>query len=501
MNRIIKNALFLYGRLMFTMFISLYISRLVLSLLGVEDFGIYNVVGSIVTMFSFINNALASSTQRFISYELGKGTSNNVKEIFSMSVNIHLFLGLLMFMLMIFVGKWFISNKLNIPCDRLETVNYVFYISLITFVVNFVSTPYYGTMIAFEKFVAITWFGIIDSILRLISVILLSSIDGHQFDYLLIYAISYSVITVFMKLLQVFYCLYKIDDVRYGITWQWSLFKKMFSFSGWSLVGNIAAILMNQGINILLNIFFGPSINAARAVSMQVSTAINQFATNLQMVFNPQIVKNYSSKNDDVMKEIIFIGSKYSYFFMLLLCVPIIMNVQGILEFWLSEYPKYSEIFVVLMLVNLIINSLSHTLMTAISATGKIALYQSVVGGVLLFNLPLSYVFLLKGYEPVVTVVISTILSFVTLFIRMYFAEIQVGNIAREFTKEVLLHVVLVTAILSIVLSLAYGFLLNLNLIACLIVVGFTTLITIIIVGMNSNERLHVYNAIKGLVR
>lgn len=486
---------------MFTMFISLYISRLVLSLLGIEDFGIYNVVGSIVAMFSFINNALASSTQRFISYELGKGVSNNVRGIFSMSVNIHFFIGVFICMLMIFIGGWFINNKLMIPLGRLETANYVFYISLVTFFVNFVSTPYYGTMVAFEKFGAITWFGIVDSILRLLSVVMLSIVDGENFDYLLLYAITYAVITVVIKLLQMVYCSYRIDGIKYEFMWKWSLFKEMFTFSGWSLIGNMSAILMNQGVNVLLNIFFGPAVNAARAVSMQVNNAINQFATNLQMVFNPQIVKNYSSNNKDLMKDIIFIGAKYSYFLMLLLCVPIAMNVHEVLKFWLGDYPKYSEEFVILMLVNLVVNSLSYTLMTAISATGKIALYQSVVGGILLLNLPISYVFLLNGYDPIVTVVISVVLSLVTLLVRMYFADKQVGNIAKDFTKSVLSRVVLVTSILSVLLSLLSGVLLNLNLILCLVIVGCVTLITIVVVGMTSNERLHVYNSVKGLMR
>lgn len=493
MNSIVKNAVVLYGRLFITMALSLYASRLVLKALGIEDFGIYNVVGSIVTMFSFINNAMAFTTQRFVSFELGRKKSGNVSSVFSMSVNIHIIMGIVILLIAYVVGAWFINNKLSLPYDRLDSAIIVFNISLITFFFNFISTPYYGAMIAFEKFTVIAWIGIAESFLRLFVVIILFYSEGV--DLLVFYSILYAIITILSKISQVLYCHYNIKPVKYIFEWSWEISKNICSFSSWSLIGNIAAILMNQGVNILLNIFFGPTINAARAISMQVQTAVNQFATSLQMVFNPKIIKSYSSDDLGDMRQIVYYGSKYSYFMMLILSMPIIFNTDYILTLWLGNYPEKSDVFVQLMLINLMINSISSTLITSVSATGRIALYQSVVGGILLLNIPISYLLLKSGIQPEITIVVTISLSLITLIARLFFAEKIIGSMVKDFMIIVILRVFLVTTLSCAVLfkinfSATSYYQLLINLIISISIV----LLSIIILGMGKVEIFYIRN-------
>jgi O-antigen/teichoic acid export membrane protein len=444
-KRIVKNTFSLFFRLIFTLAISLYVSRIVLKALGVDDFGIYSVVGSIVTMLSFMTSALSTTTQRFISYELGNKTTKGLVKLFSMAVNVHIILAVLILVVSEIIGVWVINTKLNIPVDRLDAALIVFHLSLFTVFVNIVITPYNAAIISYERMGVVAWLSIIESLFKLSGAFYLAY--NSAIDNLILYASTLALISVFIKLLNIVYCHCFLKDIYFKLLWEHSLFRSLLIFSGWSLWGGLAYVLMVHGVNILINIFFGPVVNAARAIANQVQGAVLQFSSSFQMAMNPQIVKNFAISDFTQMKQIVIYGAKYTYFLLLMLIVPVIIETELILKLWLGEFPEYTVIFVRLMLLVVLIESLSNTLMVAMQATGRIALYQTVVGGILILNLPLSYFFLSSGYPPYITIIIGFALSCFTLVIRLFFLRNIISLDIKDFFYKVIVKIFLVTAI------------------------------------------------------
>lgn len=392
-KRIAKNTLLLYFRLFVMMGVGLYTSRLVLQVLGVEDFGIYNVVGGLVSMFSLLSGSLTVASQRFLAFELGKEKSD-VQKVFSSAVTIHVCLSILLFLLLEIIGLWFLNYKINIPAERLNAANWVFHCSVITFCINIIGVPYNAAIVAYEKMSAFAYASIFEGTLKLVTVLLLFKIS---YDSLITYALFVTIISLAMRLIYCIYCRVNFKDCRYKFFIDKALFKSMLNFSGWNLIGSSAGILNNQGINVLTNLFFGVTLNAARGVASQVDDAVNTFVSNFMMALNPQIIKSFSSKNYDYLNKMIISGTKAAYFLFGIFCLPVFVNTEFILKIWLKNVPDFSATFVRLGFVFMLLQNLSQCLYTAMLATGKIKKYQIVVGGLSLMAFPAAWLFFLMG--------------------------------------------------------------------------------------------------------
>jgi O-antigen/teichoic acid export membrane protein len=498
-KRIAKNTAMLYIRMLLTMAVTLYTSRIVLKVIGVEDFGIYNVVGGFVTMFGFINSAMASATQRFLSFEIGRKDMEQLKNMFSMSVNIHFIIAIAIFIFAETIGLWFVKTKLTIPPERTIAALWVYQFSILALMVNMVSVPYNAIIIAHERMNVFAWVSIFEVSLKLIIVFMLV---WFGFDKLKLYAILMFGVVLIIRLIYGIYCGNNFKESKFKYYWNKPLFKKLINYAGWNLWGNAASVIMGQGVNILLNIFFGPAINAARAIAYHVSVAVNSFVQNFQMALNPQIIKSYSANNLKYMHLLIFQGAKYSFFLLFALSLPILLETEIILKIWLKIVPEYTVTFTQLVIINILIDSISGPLMTAAHASGRIKLYQGVVGGMLLLILPVSYIFLKFGFAPEVTLYISIAMSFIALFVRLRIVSRLVNLSFGEYFINVIFRIIpvsIITIILTLIIQhfLAQGFF-------RLVIVFFSAEISIIIaiylLGLQRHEQQFIQTKLKYLL-
>lgn len=394
-KRIAKNSLLLYFRLFITMGISLYTSRIVLNVLGVEDYGIYNVVGGFVSMFSILSGTLTIASQRFLSFELGK-KKPDVQKLFSTTVSIHVLLTIAIFLLLEIFGLWLFNYKINIPSDRIHSANLVFHCSVITFCINTISVPYNAAIVAYEKMSAFAYVSVFEAALKLIAVFVLFKIE---YDSLVMYSIFIMIIALILRFIYGWYCHSHFHECRYKFIFDKSVFYSLFGFCGWNLIGSSASILNTQGINMLLNIFFGVAINAAKGIASQVEAAINSFVSYFMMALNPQIAKSFASENYDYMNKLILVGSKIAFFLFWIVCLPILVNTEFILKLWLDSVPLHTVSFVRLGIIFALCQNLSQCLYSAMLATGNIKKYQIIVGGLSIMAFPLAWVFFKLGFD------------------------------------------------------------------------------------------------------
>ena len=407
-KRIAKNTLLLYIRMLFLMVVSLYTSRVVLNALGVEDFGIYNVVGGVVAMFSMLSGSLSAAITRFITYELGTGNRENLKKIFSSAVTIQIGLAVVIILLAEAVGVWFLNVKMNIPEERIVAANWVFQFSILTFSINLISVPYNASIIAHERMSAFAYISILEALGKLVIAFL---ITVSPMDRLIFYALLMCAVALLVRLVYGYYCKKHFEECTYHFLWDKELLKRMFGFAGWNFIGASSAVLRDQGGNVVINLFCGPVVNAARGIASQVNTAVHGFVSNFMTALNPQITKSYASGNRDYMMTLIFQGARLSFYMLLVLSLPIFVNTYYILTLWLKIVPEHTASFVQLILLFGLSESISNPLITAMLATGKIRNYQLVVGGLQLMNLPVSYILLRIGLFPEIVIVVAIILS------------------------------------------------------------------------------------------
>ncbi len=434
-KRIFKNTLFLYFRMILTLGVSLYTSRVVLNILGVEDFGIYNVVGGVVTMMAFLSGAMSSSTQRFLSFEMGKNDIRQLHNVFKMSMNIHLLLVLIVILLAESLGVWFLNTQLVIPVERLAAANLVFHCALFSFCCTIVGVPYKAAIIAHEKMNAFAYISIVEVLLKLAMVLLLTQYGDDKLEF---YALLLSLVSFVVLCCYYVYARWQFTETCFSWYWNSLLFKTLFGYTGWSLFGNLSAIATNQGINILLNLYFGATINAARAIAFQVNAAITGFVSSLQTAINPQIVKSYASDNRQYMNQLVISGSKYTFFLLYTLALPVLLQTDLVLRLWLVEPPQNTVIFCQLVLIDALITSLSGSLMAAVQATGRIKRYQVIVGGILLLNLPLSYLVLINGGSADVVFYVVIFTSIIALTFRLLLLQTLINLNVYEFINRVL---------------------------------------------------------------
>lgn len=476
--------------------VSLYTSRIVLNTLGIEDFGIYNAVAGFVTMLSFLNNAMASATQRFLAFELGKEDKTKLHNVFNMSINIHLLISFVIFILGETIGLWFLKTQLTIPVDRMEAAAWVYHFSLAMLIIEMISVPYKAIIIAHERMDIFAWISIAEVSLKLFVVFVLQMFG---LDKLKFYAVLLFGVIFLIKFLTGVYCHIKYEESKFRFYWNSSLFKILFSYAGWNLWGNSAGVIMGQGINVLLNIFFGPVVNAAYGIAFRVKNAVNQFVQNFQIALNPPIVKSFAANNLKYMHQLIFRGAKYSFFLLFSLSLPILFETEIILKIWLKTLPVYSVIFTKLVVVNILIESISRPLMTAAQASGKIRLYQTAVGSLLLFNLPVSYLFLKLGFAPESSLWIGIVISIIALFVRLKIISPLVKLNVMKFFKEVLLRIIFVSIISIIIpcftnIYLQSGFF---RLFISIVVALFSVGLAVYFVGLDKTEQIFVNKKLK----
>ena len=455
-KRIAKNTLMLYVRMLLTMAVSLYTSRVVLDVLGVEDYGIYNVVGGVVAMFSFLNASMGGATSRFITFEIGKQDDNKVKEVFSSALTIHIIIALIVLLLGETIGLWFLENKLVIPENRMFSARIIYQLSLISVILSITQVPYNAMILSYEKMNVYAYVEILNSILRLSVVFLISF--SNSFDKLILYAVLILSVSALIMLIYRGYSMRTFPTCRYTFRWDWAKIKPMLAFSGWDLYGNASVVARTQGVNMLLNIFFGPALNAASGIATQVQGAVMSFAGNILAAFRPQIVKSYAQKEYKRTIELVENAAKLSFILLLILSLPIIVEMPFILSIWLKDVPEYTVIFCRLTLAFNFFANLSSVVISAIHATGKIKRPSLINGTLYLSVIPISYVAYKMGIDPWISYAINVFMVLLGFLSNVYTLKLYLkGFYFFSFIRSVFAPCLLVFAIAISVLYLSSG--------------------------------------------
>lgn len=487
-KRIAQNTLLLYFRMILLMLVTLYTSRVVLDALGESDYGVYNVVGGVVSMFSVLSGSLSSSISRFITYELGKGDKDRLKRIFSTSVNVQVLMAVLVFLLCEMIGVWFLHTKMNIPEGRMEAANWVLHLSIATFVVNLISLPYNATIIAHERMGVFAYISILEAGLKLLVAYL---IYVSPMDKLVLYGFLTLGISFVVRFVYGIYCGRNFEEAKYQMTLDCSLLKEMAGFASWNLFGNTAYMLNTQGVNMLINVYFGVTCNAARAIAVQVDAAVTQFVNNFMTAINPQITKSYAVGDRDYMVKLICKGTKYSFFIMYLFIVPMVLEADTILGIWLKEVPQDTSVFMRLVLFSTLATLIGHPMLTAIQATGKIRRYQVEVVSVGCLVFPISWLAYALGAPAYMTYVIFAVIYFGLNFIRLATLKRLMGFPIWLFVRSVFGRIGPCSVLMFLVPGLVVVFMQPsfLRLLTVCVVSLLWSVLCIYYVGMEKNEQ------------
>ena len=498
-KRIASNTLFLTIRSLITLVVALYTSRIVLNVLGVIDYGVFNVVGGIVVMLGFINTAMTAGTQRFLSFELGRKNFIKLQKTFSALLTLHIILAVIIFLLAETVGLWFIENHLIIPSERMEAAKWVYHLSVISAMVTVTQVPYNSSIIAHERMNVFAYISIIQVMLKLLIVVMLMYIE---YDKLKLYSLLFLAVIILTTLIYRGYCKRNFIECNYKFEWDKKLFKTLINFSSWNTFGGFAHIFVDQGINFLINIFFGPAINAARAVAMQVKVSVSMFVSSFQSAVNPQIVKTYAKGDHKNNINLIYSTSKFSFFIIFLLTFPIITETEFILDLWLKSPPDYTIIFIQLILIDACIETLSGPLITAVQATGKVKIYQITISLARMLIFPISYIAFKLTNLPESTLYLSILINLIVLFLRVFILSKLIDIKLINFHKKVLTKalLILITPIFMAILihyKLDYG---TLRFIVSILVCVFSTLISIYLLGLTNNEKNLIKNHVTNFI-
>lgn len=500
-KRIAKNTVVLYFRMLFLMAVTLYTSRVILRTLGVEDYGIYNVVGGFVSTFAIVCNALSGGCSRFFNYEMGKGNNSKLQQVFSASVTIHIGLAAIIVILAESFGVWFLNYEMTIPEERLAAANWCFQLSLMAFCANLLQVPYRAAIIAHEDMSTFAYVSVFDGLARLgvAFLIMISPIDTLVF-----YAILLCVLQVLVNLMYIIYCRKHYSESKYRFVYDKELIKPILGYSGWNFLGHASAVLRNQGGNVLTNIFFGPVVNAARGIANQVMSAVEGFVNNFTMAVNPQICQSYAEDDIPYMRNLVYMSARFSYYMVLVLSLPIILSTDFILKIWLVTPPENSTLFVQLMLIFQLVNSLNTPIQQASSATGNIRNYQLVVATSQLLILPISYLILKLGGGPATVLYVSIIMCTISVYLRVYMLSRIVEWDIWDYTKQVIFRA-LTVSVVAFPLPVVSAVLINemswstFFLETALSV--FSVIIAIWIVGLNDTERKFCITRIRSLIK
>lgn len=498
-KRIAKNTILLYFRMLLMMAVGLFTSRVILQVLGVDDYGIYNVVGGVVGLFGVLSGSLSAATQRYITFGIGQYNKEYLSTVFSTSVFIHVLLCLIIIVLAETIGLWFLNNEMQIPLDRADAAMWVYQCAVISAVIMIMSVPYNAVIIAHEKMGAFAIISLLEGFLKLgiVYLLLLFSVDK-----LILYAILLVLTQLLVRCCYTIYCNKHFLETKLQKVKDFALVKEMTIFSMWSLMGNVAYVSYTQGLNVLLNMFFAPAVNAARGVALQVQSAVNQFVQNFQVALNPQITKSYAVGNVSYMHCLVFRSARFSFFMLLILSLPILIETEAILDLWLTVVPEYTVTFLRLILLTTWINSIANPMIVSVKATGKIKRYESVVGVLMLLILPISYLFLKLGFLPYIVFVVHLCMECIAQVARVLITRNLIGFSISSFVKEVIFRILLVTVI-ALLLPLCLYILLDDSILSFMIVCTssiISCLLSIYLLGLTNSERLMIVSKVKAFL-
>ncbi len=465
-KRIAKNTLMLYFRMFFLMLVGLYTSRVVLNALGVEDYGIYNVVGGVVAMMSFVTNSIGTATQRFLNYEMGKGNTESLSKVFSTSFISYCLLIILVLLMAELIGVWFVENKLVIPDGRRDIAFWVFQLSLLTFVVGMLAAPYNAAIIAHERMGAFAYISIVEALGKLAIAYL---ITVSPIDRLLIYAILMCCVSLLVRFLYTAYCKRRFPECKLRWVWDVPLMKRLFSFSGWMLAGTVTLVFQTQGINMLINIFFGPVCNAARGIAVHVQHTVRNFVTNFMIAVRPQIIKSYAQGDKEHTYNLIFSSSKISFYLLFVLSITLLLETQYILTLWLKNPPEEATIFTQLVLLDLFITTAYAPIASVSQASGKVKVFQLTISIFFMLAFGMTWVVYHFGGGAYMAFVVIFVVDIVGLFARLIVLKRIENFPAMRYLKKVMLPILVVFAV-SLVPCLAVSYILSAQTIANLAV-------------------------------
>ena len=487
-RRIAKNTVLLYIRMIVMMVIGLYTSRVILQVLGVSDYGVYNAVGGVVAMLTVLTSSLNTAISRYLTFELGRGDAEKLKRVFSVSLNVQIMIAIVIVILGVLAGGWFLNHKMNIPDGRMDAANWVLYCSLLSFAVALISVPYSASIVSHERMNVFAYMTILDVTLKLLIVFALYL---SPYDKLKSYSVLLLLVAIVIRFIYARYCKKKFPECTYHFVLDIPLLKEMTGFAGWNFLGNSAWVFNNQGVNILINIYFGVTLNAARGIATQVEGLAVSFVSNFMTALNPQITKSYAVGELSQMHQLICRGAKFSFFLVLFFAIPICLETERILYIWLNRVPDYAVLFVRLTFLSTLCTVLGYTLMTAQLATGKIRNYQIVITLVGVWVFPLTWLAFKLGGDAVWAYIIFFITYFVLIFVRIYLVKDLIHMPWTLYIKEVLL-VCVVVLILAVIPPLAIYMLMPSSLwrlfLLCLVSVASNCLV-IYWIGLRPIER------------
>ena len=493
-KRIAKNTLMLYFRMLLSMGISLYTVRVVLNTLGVVDYGIYNVVGGVVTMFSFLSGTMASASQRFFAFELGRRNYEQLKKTFSMTITIYVMIAVIILILAETVGLWFLNTQMTIPAERMGATNWIYQFSILSFMMTMFTVPYNAAIIAHERMNVYAYVSIIEVSLKLLIVYLLVI---FSFDKLKLYSVLTFTVTTFVTLIYRTYCKRKFEECRFSFFWEKKLFKEILGFSGWNLFGSLSQISRNQGIDVILNIFFNPAINAAKALALQINNAILNFSNGFYTAVRPQIIKSYAANDNKELQNLVFMSTKFSYFLLFFLAFPFLITPSFILNIWLNKVPEYTPIFIRLIIIDMLIEATSNLVVTLAQAAGKIKLYQLVVGLSKMMIIPMGFLILENYNKPELIFYVMIGITIICNVSRIQIVSKIVAFDVKQYYRNIFSVLVLISLISygGTVLLITYLKITNPILSILIGLIIYSILITRI--GLSKYEK----NAIKNFIK
>lgn len=448
-NRIAKNTMFMYLRMALVMAVSLYTVRVVLRVLGVEDYGIYSAVGGIISSLSFITGVLAVASQRFFSVAIGKNDNGELSKVFNMILSLYLIVGAVIILIAETAGLWFMNNKMIIPQSRMNAAFWVFQSTVIIFIISIIASPFQAIIVAYERMNIYAYIGILEVVLKLVIVFVLQVFAA---DKLILYAFLLLVTSMLVQSIYLLYCRKEICGVELEIKWDKATFKDIVSFSGWSLFGSVSYICNTQGLNLLLNTFFGPIVNAAYLIGNQVKSAINQFSSNFYIAARPSMIMEFTAGNMEYVKKLYNFSTKTIFILLFIFVFPISMQAYDVLQLWLGEVGDYMVDFVRLMLIYAIVLSLNDPITSIVQAANEVKKYHLLVDGFTLLTLPLSYVAFKIGMSPVWAFFISIIIFVIAHFIRLVILRNITGFSIRDYLSQIVLRFI-VTFVVSFILA------------------------------------------------
>lgn len=463
-SRIAKNTIALYFRQILIMLVSLYTVRVVLNTLGAENYGIYNVVAGVVVLFSFVNNAMATSVQRFLNFYLGKNDTEKTRNVYSASLVIHGIICLIFTVLAETVGLWFVNEKLNIPTGRSNAAFWCYQTAVITTLANIMRVPYNAVIIAYEKMSFFAGLSIVEAVLKLAVVFLLKV---SNFDKLIFYSFLLACVSFIILAVYKFYCNKNFEIAHYKKVQDKGLGKELVSFSGWSLFGAVANVANSQGTNIVLNIFTNVTVNAAMGIANQVNVAVYSFVSNFQTAFNPQLVKSYAAGEKEEFQKLIFRTSKFSFLLLWFIVLPLSLNLKTVLNLWLKNVPDYSVGFVQLILICSLVDCMTYPIAIAVQATGNIKFYQIIISCFIFANLPLSILFLFLGMSPYSVLFIRFFLCLLILVFRVAYLNFSQSFPVKNFVLQVLLKCAVIVVLSFFITRLLTSHLAGLSYFVC----------------------------------